>query len=544
MSLLRPAQVIATLAALSCAGCVGEISGGRAGGPASAPAEEPTHQTVAEPERAGPVFLRALTAAELAASVTVVFGSAPPSLERHFPAQTAAAGFDNNAELVMLSEGYVTAVQAAAEETAAWLTAPARLGTIFTCTDPRAQCLSAFAAERGRLAYRRSLSADEVGVLVQRAQAFAPGEDVQWLVETLLQGPEFVSRVELTLGSVSEDTGEALLAPHEIATRLSFLLHGRGPSAALLDAAAAGELATADGRERWARLLLSEPDGTHLRRFPEQWLKVDRIDAVERSSVTWPQWTQAVRAAAREEARRVVADYSGPNEHLLEVLRADHGYVDAALAPLYGLSPPSAWQRVDRRGDAVRGPWLTMVGPLSVTAPLDATAPIKRGFYVRTLMCQTFSLPAMVPALPETSAAATASERERLEQHRRDPSCSGCHGLLEPLGFALARYDAIGRYRERDGSGEIIDDSGSFSGFGAPELKGAHELTERLLEDPALPRCASRAFVRFAQGRLDRPTDAPLVARLSALLESDRGSLPELAVAFVRSDAFVSRGAP
>ncbi|MBL8953068.1 MAG: DUF1592 domain-containing protein [Myxococcaceae bacterium] len=492
------------------------------------------------PADIGPTWLRQLNASEYLATTRELFGAVPPDLAGLLPTPLQAGGFDNNAEVIGLSDAALVAYQAAAERLSQFVTEhPQRLAALFPCAapTPRAECVRAFGRTFGRRAFRRPLSPDELDALVALAAA-RPEDDVRALLEGLLLSPSFLFRVEREVDHLS---------PYELATRLSFLVLGRGPSSALLDRAEAGALSTPEGLAAEATRLLEEAEAEDaLARFAGQWLQVPRVRYAERSPTAYPRWTPAARAAAEAELELVVRTQLQAHAPFFEVLTSPVGFVNADLAPLYGVTPPaSGFEKRQWPSDSPRGGLLTLAGTLASTAKLEVTAPITRGLYVRmALMCEPFSVPANVPPLPASDAGAL-TERERLAQHRAAPACAACHAKLEPLGFALSRYDTIGVYRETDARGAPIDDRGSFSGFDEVDFRGPKELSAQLERSPAVAACAVRHFVRFATGRLDRPGDERLIAELAReVFQAGDARLQTLLVRFVQTDTFRHRRAP
>lgn len=528
------------------AGCDGTITG-----PRSVVAGEPGPESTAAPSRAEPTsplppadigatWLRQLTAREYEATAVALFGGVPPGFGSSLPAPLQVASFDNNAEVVGLSDEVLAAYQASAERLALFVTQDAqRLATIFTCSTAaaRATCLNDFARVFGRRVFRRPLAQPELAALVAVGQA-NPTEDVRAIIEAMLLSPSFLFRVE-------EHADR--LEPHELATRLSFLVLGRGPSVELLDRANAGALDTPQGLADEATRLLAQAEANGpIEHFATQWLQVPRVRFAERPEAAYPRWTLAARAAAETEATLLVRSHLEAPGPFLDVLTARYGFVNRDLAAIYETpAPASGFERREWPAGSPRGGVLTLAGTLASTAKLEVTAPITRGLFVRmALMCESFSVPNDIPALPPADGGAV-NERERLARHRADPACAACHAKLEPLGFALSRYDAAGVYRPTDSRGAAIDDRGSFSGFDQTDFSGPHELSARLKTSNEVASCAVRHFVRFAMGRLDRPGDERLIERLATeVFREGDGRLQTLVVRFVQTDTFRSRRPP
>lgn len=186
-----------------------------------------------------------------------------------------------------------------------------------------------------------------------------------------------------------------------------------------------------------------------------------------------------------------------------------------------------------------RGGLLTLGAFLTATSFSSRTSPVKRGDFVfsRFLCGHVPPPPPDIPALPEGMDNLTS--RQRLEQHRANPSCSGCHNRMDPIGFGLENYDAIGTHRTREGSG-VIDATGTLPD--GATFNGALELSNLLADDPRFPRCVTRQFMTFAVGRLlDESADAAWVEYLATRAQAEDGSLKSIIRSVLLSEAFLSR---
>ncbi len=514
------------------------------GAPGENPSGSPQGGTCTEAP--GAMYLRRLTNQEYADTVRDLLGgevsvtALPPDLTLY--------GFDNNAESLTLSPAHLEGYRALAEQVASELVASeARRATVVGC-DPAAAdgaaCLAAFVRSFGARALRRPLREDEATDLVQRAGSTPPLGDgwsaVSYVVQALLQAPSFLFRVEVGEADAARP-GQARLTGHELATRLSYLLWGTTPDQKLFDAAASGVLGTADGVEKQALAMLDDAGRAQptIWSFTRQWLRIGSLAGVDRPAADYPLFNETVRSAMQEETRRLIEDYtSRPSVPLLGLLDAESTFVDAALAPLYGVAAPaSGWAKITLPAEQGRRGILTQASILTLTGSTGATAPILRGKYVRqVLLCDELPPPPPeVSSLPPAQAGLT--ERDRLAQHRSDPACSGCHALLEPLGFGLSRFDAIGRYMASDASGNPIDAQGVIEGLDAGAFSGSGELAARLRREPKVATCLSTHLVRFALGRKETPAESCTIGQLSSVL-TEGGDYRALVRTLVRSDSF------
>lgn len=502
-------------------------------------------------DQLGPAYLRRLTAHEYRGSVETLLGPGLPDVVGAFPDDPVVGGFDNNAEALVIDDRLVERWRDAAETLgAATIGDPDRRALVVGCEpigDDRAACLEDFARRFGRLAWRHTLDDDELAGLLAVADAAADDDDpwqaIALVIEAALQSPSFVFRVER--GDVDpDDPTRVRLRGTEVATRLSMLLLGSTPSAALLDRAEVGELDDADGVEAAARELLADPRArAAMREFYAQWLQLPVLEHVVRDAAEHPQWSETLPATMTEATLALIDAFAWDEAaDVRDVLTAPFGFADAELAGLYGVAaPPDGLARIDYGPDDRRGGLLTEASILTLTGKSASGLPIFRGKFLReALLCESLPPPpATVPAIPP--AVEGESDRERLERHRTDPACSGCHALLDPAGFGLAEYDAIGAHRTVDSTGAPIDARGSLSGFDGFEFDGPFELAALLHDDPAVSQCLVRQLFRYGAGRRDTEADACTLDGLHQAFDDGGFSMPALIVAFVRSDAFRER---
>ncbi len=546
----------AVVMALSLSACEGNLGG--PGGPGSAPSMLPangggagtgaqrTASCAEAPGVVAPMYLRRLTNREYASTLRELLGTEPAVTS--LPTDITLYGFDNNAESISLSTAHLEAYRTLAESAAAELIASEAKRTALVGCDPGGvdarACLTAFVRRLGLRAFRRALLDEEVTALVALAES-APAAGGPWggislAIEGLLQAPSFLWRVEQ--GTPAPDRpGLVSLTGYEIATRLAYLLWGTMPDQALFRSAESGALASAEGVKNQALAMLDDEAKAlpNAWSFAGQWLRVGNLASAMRTTGDFPLWSDALRAAMTEETRRVVEEHTRAGKPLLDLLDTDSTFVDATLAPLYGVAAPagSDWVKTTLPPEQGRRGILGQAGILTLTSNNRATTPILRGKYIRqVLLCDELPPPPPgVPALPDAQAG--LSERERLAAHRTDPACSACHSLLEPLGFGLSHFDAVGAYRVTDLQGRPIDGHGEIAGLDDATFDGSAELAARLKREPKVGRCLSTHLLRFALGRKEMPSDSCSVERLGAVLQAG-GDFRALVSALVQSDAF------
>jgi hypothetical protein len=497
----------------------------------------------------GPAPLRRLTNGEYLATVRDLLGTDAATLGkiRLVEDKLPEGAFDTNAEVQSLSPEHLGAYgDAAALLAAEALGTPARRTAVLGC-EPAADgaCLRRFIERFGRRAYRGPLSTKQIDAYVALARGEpTPVEGAQLVLRAMLQAPSFLFRAEIGV-EAPERPGLRRLTGLEAATRLSYLLAGTTPSEALLDSAARGELDTAAGVEKAALALLADPRAkAPVRAFLRTWLGAEAVGHVSRTAKKFPAWNDALRAAMQEETTRFAEDlFWGDGKtprDFRDFVSARHTFVNAPLAKIYGLPQPAGneWQRAVLPDSLPRAGLLTQPGILALTGREDGSSAIWRGKFVRqALLCGELPPPpANVPTLERIDP--NLSERDRLEQHRKDPACSGCHHLLDPIGFGLSRYDAIGAYQPMDAAGRAIPEDGNLDGpANGGAFRGAVELATKLRAAPETAACAVEQLATFALGRSPKESDRPLTAELAAAY-GRTGSLRDAVAALVRSDAF------
>ncbi len=554
MTVFRGAAVLASrlgpgLLAAACASqpAAGEAPGGAAGSAPSAqggsgPGTVASASCPTQPVPRTP--LRRLTRFEYQNAARDLLG-VDASAARDLPADEVTNSFDNNAQVLTVSalhaEKYVLVSEALAKLAAADVT---RLTGCDASTSGEEACASELARKLGRRAFRRTLTADDERALMT---AYAAGRDggshaegIEVMLRAALQSPHFLYRLELT--SPGDARPQVPLSAFEIATRLSFTLWGSGPDDSLLDAVERGELSDKPQVAARARSMLADARArgaiTH---FFEQWSGVERL-ALATKSDAFTELTPAAKQAMAAELPAFIERvlWSG-DRSLRSLLTEPVAYVDAALAPIYGVPAPATPDFVTLPPEQGRAGLLTQAGFLAVQGHPDQTSPVLRGKFVRAmLLCQPPSPPPPDVDIspPDSSEGATA--RERLAVHlAAGASCTACHALMDPIGLPFESFDAIGRYREREG-GVVIDTSGEISGASDPALAGAflnvREMADKLGRSQQVRDCLATQYFRFGSGRSEAEADTCSLGTLREAFAA--GDVHELIVASTQTDAF------
>lgn len=464
-------------------------------------------------------------------------------------ADTRAEGylFDNHADARLVTQVEVDQYFAAAKTVADAAVKDYRAVTGCDLGADRDACAASFVRRFGRRAFRRPLSDDEArryqGLVTSQAD---PQKGVSLALQVFLSSPSFLYRSEM---GQPADNGRYRLTGYEVASALSYLLWGTLPDAALLDAAQAGELDQAEGLERHARRLLTDPRSRDaVGGFVLQWLGADKV-RLSSKAASFSGFTDEVRALLAQETQRFGAyvAFQGTGR-FDELLQADYGFLSAALAPVYGGGLPAGDLQQRPYGDGRRLGLLGHGSVLATYAYPDQTSPVRRGLFVRrNLLCQDLPPPPALPgagSVPQTSPDSTT--RERFNQHTQNPACASCHQFLDPLGFGFEHFDPIGAWRDQD-AGRAIDASAELRdveqlGAGTQARFDSLPALARLLAGSDAARgCFARQYYRFARGVLDSPEDVCARDQIQARFRDSGGDLQRLMLAVVLSPDFVLR---
>ncbi len=403
-----------------------------------------------------------------------------------------------------------------------------------------AACVRTILSTFGRKAWRRPLAAAEVDRLAALvAQAQTEGDGVQQGLElalhAMLLSPHFLFRVE---GDGA--TAVQPLSDYELAARLSYFLWGSTPDDALSRLADEGTLRAS--LEAQVTRMLADPRADALAtQFAGSWLWARAVDEANPDPALFPGVTPALKAAMRAETEAFFRTFYREDRSALELLTGDDTFLSDSLAAHYGLPAPGSATPVRVRGlPQTRRGLLGHGGLLTVTSQPTRTSPVKRGKWVLSqLLCmEPPPPPPEVEAFLE-DATPTGTLREQMEAHRSKPECMGCHQMMDPIGFGLEHYDAVGRHRTTDTGGFAIDSAGAL--YDGTPFSDANELAQALSADPRFASCMSTQLFTWALGRAPTAGDACAVKTMTDRFTSGGHRLPALISALVTSDTFTSR---
>jgi hypothetical protein len=537
------ALCIAATAPAACVGTIGDPLGSTADGGAPPTAVSPPAAS-SSPDGSAvsvaylPMRVRRLTAVEFDNTVEILLGTQQQLGQTTFPADYRQDGFTRNADAVIdsnVAPEIGSAADALAQEAVA-----NRLDSLAPCMDPNQEnCAQSFITSFGAKAFRRPLGSDELAALMAVYHAGLVdqtyGDAIQLTLSAMLQSAGFLYLTELG-GTVAN--GLVQLTSLEAASALSYFITGGPPDDPLAQAAAADSLQTPDQLGAQAQRLLMLPAARRqIAQFVMQWLRID----VLKSTVLPAATTSSMLSETTAFAGEVFFNDQGT---LANLLTADYTFVDSTLATLYGLpAPASGIVKVSTGGQRLG--LFNQGSFLSTYAHGNLSAPVKRGHMIRSeLLCETIPPPdpSLMVNMTVTAPPAGSTTRDLDQVHMANSACSGCHTLMDPIGFAFENFDGTGAYRTTE-NGQPIDSSGELDSAGSASGPFASEsaMLQRLASDPDAAACFATFFFRFASAQSSSGTEAAFAAFLHAQPAGAQTKLLDLLVAFVRSDLFSKR---
>jgi len=410
------------------------------------------------------------------------------------------------------------------------------------------QILKRFASR----AFRRPAQVDQVDRYVKLYdRSRAAGLNFEAAVGTALQAilvsPNFLFRVELDDRPLAKEARP--ISEHALASRLSYFLWSSMPDEELLDLAAKGELSKKlDAQVR--RMLVDSKSEAFVENFAPQWLGITGLERINRGE----KFDVLMRQALTRETTLFFDAVLRENRPITDLLDGRYTFINGRLAQLYGLGqyakdkkadaviPNHAFIKVALPADGVRGGILTHASVLTVTSAPDRTSPVKRGMWIleNILASPAPPPPPNVPPLDEPADAKAKDGltlRARLELHRGKTECAACHAKIDPLGFALEKFDIIGQYRETDSKRKPIDDAGELSD--GSKFQGAGGLRTILVQrKDQFARCLTEKVLTYGLGRGLEEYDGPTVYAIATALAKDDYRFQSLILEVVRSDPF------
>ena len=468
--------------------------------------------------------------------------------EERFPAEAPEGGEERQAFLSALRIRGPLKVQAASLA----LDSPVRR-RIFLCTPAQpaeeGDCARRIVSTLAQRAFRRPVTNTMLQPLLgfyetgRSAGGFDMG--IRDALAAVLASPYFLYRTE-----GGDATGVRTLNDIELASRLSFFLWGSIPDDELLQVAMRGELAKPAVLDAQVRRMLQDDRATSLTRdFAFQWLNMGKLDEIEPDERLFPNASGTLdpRPLMKRELELFVDSVLRSEQSVTALITADYSYLNEPLAQLYGITSVKGGQfrRVALGNETRRYGLLGKGAVLMATAYPNRTAPVLRGAWIleRILGTPPAMPPPNVGILKDEVRGKPATMRERFEIHSRNPSCFACHGVMDPLGFALENFDTVGQFRARDtDTGGVVDSSGVLPD--GTRISGPDDLRAALVARPAqFAQTVTEQLLAYALGRPVDYRDMPVVRQIVRNAAGENFRFASLVCQVVASDAFRRRDA-
>jgi hypothetical protein len=413
------------------------------------------------------------------------------------------------------------------------------------------QCARTVVENLIRRAYRRPVTKEEVDrklrlVELAREEGDSLEEGIRLALQAILVSPQFLFRLEQDAKPDASGSGAArLINEHELASRLSYFLWASMPDEELMRAAGDGRLRQPGVLEAQVRRMLADPKAANLvENFAAQWLQLRNLGRTKPDPDRFPTVDDELLDAMKRETQLFMEALIREDRSVLDLIDAPFTFVNGPLARHYGMAGVSGeeFQRVALDGEQ-RGGLLTQAAVLTVSSYPTRTSPPVRGKWVLENLLGTPPPPppADVPVLDETAVGTTVSLREKLEQHRRDPNCSACHDLMDPIGFGLESYDAVGAWRTHEGKFPI-DTSGTLPD--GKSFRGVKDLKQILRgQADAFTRNLTEKLLTYALGRGLERYDRATVEHISRQVAASNYRFSTLVLEIVNSKPFQMRSA-
>jgi hypothetical protein len=408
-------------------------------------------------------------------------------------------------------------------------------------------CAEKIVSNLARRAYRRPVTKEDLEQPMalyretRSAENFEAG--IEAALAAILVSPQFLFHVERDPAGMAPKTAYKI-SDIELASRLSFFIWSSIPDEELLEAAIRGELSKPRVLAKQTRRMLSDPRAHSMAsNFADQWLYLRNLDSLTPDSRLFPDFDDNLRQALRRETELFFESVLREDRSVLELLKTDYTFLNERLAKHYGIAgvQGSHFRKVSLKPETQRGGLLRQGSVLSVTSYATRTSPVIRGNWIlgNLLGAPPPPPPPNLPPLKEKTISKTLSFRERLAEHRSNATCASCHDIMDPVGFALENFDAVGRWRDFE-DGRPVDAAGGFPD--GSEFAGIDGLEQALLKRPELfVGTMVEKLLTFALGRGVESYDAPAVRKALNQAKTDDFRFSSVIVAVVSSVPFQMR---
>ena len=398
-------------------------------------------------------------------------------------------------------------------------------------------------------AYRRPVTTIEVNQLTNLVSQVQKDngsleDGLAVAIQAMLLSPHFLFRIESQPTAARPFKAKPSLSQHELASRLSYFLWSSMPDDVLLTAADRGRLARPATLAAQVRRMLLDPKADALiDNFGGQWLQTRKLESVKPDHKKFPDFDGYLRLSMARETEMFFESILRENRSVLDFIDADYSYLNERLARFYGLADVQGpeFRKVVFAHDSQRGGLLTQASVLTISSYANRTSPVLRGKWVldNLLDAPPPPPPADVPNLDEAKIGTTSSMREQLEQHRKNATCASCHVRMDPLGFGLENFDAVGAWRTKDGEFPInasgtLPDGTSFTG-----PKGLKSILKA--QPDAFTEGLTRKMLIYALGRGLETSDDAAVKEIVRKVAADNYRISSLILGIVNSQPFQKR---
>jgi hypothetical protein len=396
-----------------------------------------------------------------------------------------------------------------------------------------------------RRAYRRQPTSEEIGKLTAifskaRTAGYNPLQSLQFTVQAMLVSPQFLFRIEKDPAA-----GEtAQVSENELASRLSFFLWSSVPDEELLQLAEQNKLRSPGELSRQIKRMIADAKAESFsKNFAGQWLEIRSLDAAKPDVTKFPTWNNDLKEDMETETRMFFEAVLRENRPISDFIDAKYTFLNDRLAAHYGVEGivGPQFRRVELTTDQ-RGGVLTHASVLTVTSYPARTSPVLRGKFIldNVLGTPPPPPPADVPALDEDQIGKAGSLRQQMEKHRTAPICASCHSKMDPLGFGLENYNAIGQWRVKDGEFplEIGGKLPSGQEFQTPAAMKAILLRDDMQE---FARNIAEKMLTYSIGRGIDGTDRPFIKEIVDKMEASEYRFQTLVESIVQSLPFQAR---
>lgn len=398
-----------------------------------------------------------------------------------------------------------------------------------------------------RRAYRRPVTKEDLQQPMQfyrearEKDGFEAG--IEAALSSILVSPQFLFHIEQDPAGIAPKTPYKV-SDIQLASRLSFFIWSSIPDDELLETAIRGDLSKPKVLTKQVRRMLSDPRAQSMAsNFADQWLYLRNLDSLTPDSRLFPDFDDNLRQAFRRETELFFESILRDDRSVLELLKTDYTFLNERLAKHYGIPgiQGSHFRKVALKPEWQRGGLLRHGSVLSVTSYATRTSPVIRGNWIlgNLLGSPPPPPPPNLPPLKEKTISKTLSFRERLAEHRSNATCANCHDIMDPVGFSLENFDAVGRWREYE-DGRPVDAEGGFPD--GSKFDGIDGLEQALLKRPELfVGTMTEKLLTFALGRGVEPYDAPAVRKIIHDAQDDDFRFSSVIIAVVNSVPFTMR---